>query len=304
MEKTEQQATNDALAALAAAGNTFALGQLWEINKGFIRRQLWQWYEKNRSVADAAGLAFEDLEQEGYFAVQYAVGHHDPTKGNFTTYLSYCIQKQISEATCGEHRMRYEREDGRVVAVSANPLNNCTSLDTPLDSDDDGSSTRGDLLEDPAASQAFQQAEETIYNHELHDALEEALSKIPEREADVLRRRYYDGKSLRAIGEGLGVTGSRIQEIERHGIRRLQHDSALQRWRDEIISTRAWRGTGYGAWFYGGSVEERAVEYLEEREKAQLDYYAWRDQMIREHYADFEATGYFDRYPEHRPAGI
>ena len=39
--KNDQQATNAALAALAAAGNTFALGQLWEVNKGFIQRQLW-----------------------------------------------------------------------------------------------------------------------------------------------------------------------------------------------------------------------------------------------------------------------
>ena len=57
--KNDQQATNAALAALAAAGNTFALGQLWEVNKGFIRRQLWQWYEKNKPVADNAGLSFE-----------------------------------------------------------------------------------------------------------------------------------------------------------------------------------------------------------------------------------------------------
>lgn len=28
----------------------------------------------------------------------------------------------------------------------------------------------------------------------------------------------------------------------------------------------------------------------------------WRDQMIREHYADFEAAGYFDRHPEQRPS--
>lgn len=39
-KQTDQQATNAALAALAAAGNAFALGQLWEVNKGFVRRQL------------------------------------------------------------------------------------------------------------------------------------------------------------------------------------------------------------------------------------------------------------------------
>ena len=42
---TGQQDTNAALAALAAAGNSFALGQLWEINKGLLHRWFWQWYE-------------------------------------------------------------------------------------------------------------------------------------------------------------------------------------------------------------------------------------------------------------------
>ena len=44
------------------------------------------------------------------------------------------------------------------------------------------------------------------------------------------------------------------------------------------------------------------MEYLEKHEKERLDYYAWREQMIREHYADFEAAGYFDRHPEAREA--
>lgn len=96
--KNDQQATNAALAALAAAGNTFALGQLWEVNKGFIRRQLWQWYEKNKPVADNAGLSFEDLVQEGYFAVDYAAKHYSAEQGNFRR-----------AHTCGCNRERQAR---------------------------------------------------------------------------------------------------------------------------------------------------------------------------------------------------
>ena len=63
-------------------------------------------------------------------------------------------------------------EDGRRVAVSANPLNECTSLDTPVG--EDKATLLGDLQEDPAAAHEFQQAENEIYNEELHAALEEA----------------------------------------------------------------------------------------------------------------------------------
>ena len=300
-KQTDQQATNAALAALAAAGNTFALGQLWEVNKGFVRRQLWKWYEKNKPVADNAGLTFEDLTQEAYFAVDFAAAHYNAEQGSFTTYLNYALLKQIRTATCGEHARVVATEDGRRVAVSANPLNECDSLDVRFDESDEGSSTKGETIEDPAATQAFQTAEDDLYTEELHNALEDAMTKnLTNQEAHVLRRRYYDGQTLRAIGEELGVHFERIRQIERRACQKLSGLSSVQRWHDDVISTRAWRGTGWNAWSRYGSVQERTAEYLEEKEEERFNYYAWRDQMIREHCADLEAAGYFDRHPEWR----
>lgn len=266
--KNDQQATNAALAALAAAGNTFALGQLWEVNKGFVRRQLWKWYEKNKPVADNAGLTFEDLTQEGYFAVSYAAAHYSAEQGSFTTYLNYALLKQIRTATCGEHARVVATEDGRRVAASANPLNECGSLDVRFDESDEGSSTKGETIEDPAATQAFQRAEDDIYTEELHTALETAMSQhLTEREADVLRRRYYAGQTLQAIGKELGVRGERVRIIEGKAIRKMKGLSSIQRWHDDVVTTRAWHGTGWNAWNRYGSVEERTAEYWDEQLK-------------------------------------
>ena len=267
-KQTDQQATNAALAALAAAGNSFALGQLWEINQGFLHRMFWQWYSRNKPIADNAGLTLEDFDQEAFFAVQAAAKAYDPEKGSFTTLLSYYVQNRINKVVCGEHGRLITTEDGREVRISANPLNECSSLDVRLDESDEGSSTKGETIEDPAATQAFQTAEDDLYTEELHNALEDAMTRhLTEREAHVLRRRYYDGQSLQAIGEELGVQRERIRQIEWKACRKLSGLSSIQRWHDDVITTRAWRGTGWNAWNSYGSVQERTVEYWDEQGK-------------------------------------
>ena len=298
---TDQQNTNAALAALAAAGNSFALGQLWEINKGFLHRLFWQWYSKNKAAADNAGLTLEDFDQEAFFAVQAAAIAYTPEKGVFTTLLYYYVQSQINKAVCGEHRRNITTKDGRRVAVSANPLNECSSLDVRLDETDEGSSTKGETIEDPAATQAFQTAEDDLYTEELHNALEEALSQLAAKQADVVRRHYFEGKAISEIAREDGTTRNAAQNREQAAFAALRRNLKLQRWRDEIISTRAWSGTGFGAWNHRGSVEERTVEYLEAWEAKSRVWAAERAQLIKEHYADFEASGYFDRNPEQRP---
>ena len=199
-QQTDQQATNAALAALTAAGNSFALGQLWEVNKGFLHQMFWKWYDKNKSVADRHGITLEDFDQEAFFAVRNAAQSYDPGKGSFTTLLGCCVQTQITRVLYGEHSRRITADDGRQVQVSANPLNSCTSLDVHLDSDDEGSSARGDIIEDPAASQAFQKSEDEIYTAELHTALEEAMAQnLTEREAHICAAAITTARACRLL---------------------------------------------------------------------------------------------------------
>lgn len=263
---TGQQDTNAALATLAAAGNSFALGQLWEINRGLLHRLFWQWYSKNKAVADSAGLTIEDFDQEAFFAVQAAAKAYDPEKGSFATLLGYYVQNRIRKVVCGEHGRLMTTEDGREVRISANPLNGSTSLDTPLDDTDGGSATLGDLQEDPAAAQAFQTAEDELYTEELHAALEEALNKLTAKQADVVRRHYFGGKSFAEIAREDGTTLNAARNHEVNAFIALRQNPALVRWHDDIISTKAWTGTGWNAWNRYGSVEERVTEYIEKKE--------------------------------------
>lgn len=261
-----QQEANAALAALAATGNTFALGQLWEINKGLLRSLFWRWYPSHKALADAHGLTADDFEQEGYFAVQYAAEHYDPGKGfAFSTWLAYAMQRQIDRALTGGHRRNVTDADGKQHTVSADPLNHCTSLDVPLDDEDGGAATLGDLQPAPAAAGELLDVEERLYQEQLHAALEEALYKLTEREQAVIRGNFYAGKSVRQISEEQGLTIGQANTAKANAFRKLRRNPRLMRWREESIRTHAWRGTGFTAWAHGGSVEERTVEYLESR---------------------------------------
>ena len=269
---TGQQDTNAALAALAAAGNSFALGQLWEINRGLLHRLFWQWYSKNKAVADSAGLTIEDFDQEAFFAVQAAAQAFDPEKGTFATLLGYYVQNRIRKVVCGEHGRLMTTEDGREVRISANPLNGSTSLDTPLDDTDGGSSTLGDLQEAPAAVQAFQAAEDDLYTEELHAALEEALNKLTAKQADVVRRHYFGGKCLSEIAREDNTTRNAPYNHEQAAFLALRRNPALARWHDDILSAKAWTGTGWNAWNRYGSVEERVTEYIEKKEAERREF--------------------------------
>lgn len=251
---SDQQATNAALAALAATGNSYALGQLWELNKGLLRSMFWKWYPAHKAQADAHGLTADDFEQEGFFAVQHAAQTYDPAQGAFTTWLTAAMQRQIQRTLTNGHARNVTGDDGKLHTTS-------TSLDVPLDDEDATAAAELDAVEDK------------LFQEQLHSALEEALAKLTDREADVLRRRYYQQQPLREVGEAYGVAWSRAQQVEKAAMRKLRRNPALCRFHDEVIQHHAYRGTGFAAWQHGGSVEEHIIEYLESKS---ADLYAVR----------------------------
>ena len=231
---TDRQATNAALATLAAAGNNYALGQLWDANKGLIRRQYWQWYSTHAATAAAHGLTADDFEQEGFFAVQYAAQTYTPEKGAFTTWLTVAMQRQIVQALSNGHRRSVTGIDGKVRQISADLLNHCASLDAPLDDEDSGA-TLGDLCADPAALDAMRHTDGRIYTDQLHKAIDTALAKLTREEADVIRRRFYREQSMPRIAKVRGISCAEVQSINQKAMRKLSKDSTLRRWYDEIV---------------------------------------------------------------------
>ena len=250
--------TNEALAAQAKAGDREALAALWEQNRGLLRVMFRRLAAAYRERMDAAGVTLEDLEQEGYFAVAKAAKLYDPSAGTkFATFLFYPVKTAFSSAV----GLRTERQ-------RQEPLCRCDSLDVPLYAEDNGSATRGDTVPDDAAEQAFTDADECLYTAQLHSALDDALALLDERQAAVLRGRFYEDRTLQSLAVQLGISCERVRQTELKAIRAMRFPRIrckLDAYRAEILSGSSYHGTGFSAWKERGSVEENTVEFLERR---------------------------------------
>jgi RNA polymerase primary sigma factor len=206
------------------------------------------------------GVPFLDLIQEGNIGLIRATNKFEYQRGfKFSTYATWWIRQAVSRAVADQgrtirvpvhmgdqlNRMRRVQltllqELGRdptieemaagmettpdkvenLLEIARRPV----SLETPID--DEGDSTFGDFVEDvnsPAPA-------EEVATHLLGEQLQQALDRLPPREAQILRLRYglEDGRvyTLEEVGQTIGVTRERVRQLEAQALNRLRQSSA------------------------------------------------------------------------------
>lgn len=100
--------------------------------------------------------------------------------------------------------------------------------------DDEDCGTLGDLIADPGAAQAFQDAEDRLYMEHLRSILENALGKIPVQQADILRRRYYQNQGLKESAAAEGVYGDTVRQWQEKGLRALRRPQIIRELRQFV----------------------------------------------------------------------
>lgn len=200
------------LVSLIQQGDTSRMEELWLAVEKFVRfyaaKYVVLW---NLRVED-----LDDLYQSGYFALLKSVELWEPDKGSFLTYLACSLRTAFADAAKGRSCRR--RND---------PLNYAASLDAPLDSDDPDGSTLADIVQDPRDQIA--EAEDRIYNEELHAALETALSGLPERQRAVLRALYFQNLTFKQSAAVMGVSTGVIGQLQRDGLIRIRQSAAKRK---------------------------------------------------------------------------
>jgi len=215
------------------------------------------------------GMSFLDLIQEGNQGLIRAVEKFEYRRRyKFSTYATWWIRQAINRAIADQSRTiripvhmvetinkltrasrRLQQElsreptyeeiadamgpdwNGEKVEEAFKLTREPFSLETPIGDEED--SFYGDFIPDEQIESPVDEASKIILSEELEDA----LGKLNEREAQVLKMRkgLVDGRehTLEEVGQFFGVTRERIRQIENKALRKLKyHESRTRKLRD------------------------------------------------------------------------
>ena len=141
------------------------------------------------------------------------------------------------------------------------------SLDASLGDDPDAETLEA-LVPDPKA--AYSEAEERIWQGQLHAAMEKALGRLKPEHRKILRLRFYDGLTRVEIAVQTGMSESAVRTLENQAMNELRKPRNRIGLEDFIDLHTNFHAIG------SAERQESPVEFSVVRREEMREWYAWR----------------------------
>lgn len=204
--------TNEQLAAfIQQGGNDELIPILWENVRKLMYSNSRRYFNACKAQCDRSGVELWDVYQACYTAFIEAVKSYKADSGyKFTSYLDYPFKNEVRELF-GTRTAKRE------------PLNECTSLDKPVEQSGGDSCTLLEMVTDDT-SLAFIEDIEQRCDAEIIRAVVDTLS---EPYKCVIRLYFFDSVSLSDIAAKLVVSPERVRQIKNKALRILRKNRQL-----------------------------------------------------------------------------
>ena len=244
--------SNEELAERIQNGEKEYISILWQQTENFFRKNALQFYNRYKEKCISFGLAYDDLYQESYFAFVKGLESFKPKSGyKFLTFAMYHLKNQFY-FLLGFRGKKYFHE----------PLNSSVSFEKETGED----IKLEDMLEDETAASSMEQVEKDLYNQSLRTALEKSFKLLTEKQESSIKKKYFEGETLRKIAEERKVKYTAVNSEIKEGFRKLRRCIYLQEYAEDIKTSQRMYHTGFTVWYQSGSSPQEYALLMAERE--------------------------------------
>lgn len=232
--------TNEELVRLVKGGVRSFMRDLWEQTERFVVMKAKRFFFAYKEQCARGGVTVDDLVQIGYLALEDAVNSYpDNASYKFLTHMSFPLINRFNGAL-----------GFRKTANSRNPLDSCRSLDAPI------KGSEGICLKDviPAEKEQLEEVDDRVFYQQAKQDIDRCVGTLPPDEREAIRWRFYQQTSNKTKRELYNSLTRALRHLRSRDRLRI-----LNRYREEIISAKAYRGVGLTAFNEHG---HSSTEYL------------------------------------------
>lgn len=212
--------TNEEIVVLIQQGQTELYNELWERVRKLIV-MLIDKRIKNRILPN--DIDKEDFHQCAYFVLLAAVKAYDSNKPyKFNTYLDLHVRKAVNITI--NHGKRVGQNTPTIKEYSYNET---------IAGDDGEETERLELMQDENSLYEYEPLEVS----DLQAHVRQAVSELPDRQKEVIRRYYLQGTSLTDIAREKGVSVENIRARKNQGLQMLRRNRELRQVYKDYIRT-------------------------------------------------------------------